>query len=134
MSTTGNKGEWSEFYTFIKILSDKYLHAADEDLNIIEQVFYPVLKVIRKEAETGKQEYIIDNNTDKIEIIDEQIMLTQKGVKAFYQAKVKEFRQRSTNINLGRGSVFKGLFFLIVIILIILVIIFAPQINSWLIS
>ena len=30
--TKGNKGEWSEFYAFIKILTDKKVFAADENL------------------------------------------------------------------------------------------------------
>jgi len=35
-----NRGEWSEVYAFMKILSDGYLYAADADLNKIESVFF----------------------------------------------------------------------------------------------
>jgi len=52
----GNKGEWSEFYTFVKILVDKKIIGADQDLEKIEAVFFPVLKIIREESE-GKAEY-----------------------------------------------------------------------------
>lgn len=52
----GNKGEWSEFYTFIKLLAEKQLNAADEDLQKIQDIFYPVLKIIREEA-SGKIDY-----------------------------------------------------------------------------
>ncbi|NLB89535.1 MAG: HpaII family restriction endonuclease, partial [Syntrophomonadaceae bacterium] len=38
---TGNKGEWSEVYTFFKLLSDGRLYAADADLNKIEDIYYP---------------------------------------------------------------------------------------------
>src|SRR3989344_8551089 len=53
---TGNKGEWSEFYAFIKLLVDKKNIGADEDLEKIEAVFFPILKIIREETE-GKSEY-----------------------------------------------------------------------------
>jgi type II restriction enzyme len=52
----GNKGEWSEFYTFLKLLSEKQLNGADENLQKIQDVFYPILKIIREEA-TGKMDY-----------------------------------------------------------------------------
>ncbi len=54
----GNKGEWSEIYAFLKILSDKVLYAADENLNKIEDKYLDVLKIIREEKSriTGKKE------------------------------------------------------------------------------
>ena len=52
----GNKGEWSEFYTFIKLLADQQLNAADENLNEIKEIFYPILKIIRQEA-IGRVDY-----------------------------------------------------------------------------
>jgi type II restriction enzyme len=70
MAIKGNKGEWSEFYAFIKILADRFLHAADEDLNVLEQVFYPVYKIIREEAAQGKLEYDIKDDSETIKIID----------------------------------------------------------------
>ncbi len=69
-----------------------------------------------------------------IENVDEQLVLTNKGLKAFYRAKVKEFRQRSENVNVGGPSIIKGASCIIFIALLILLIIFAPQINSWLIN
>ncbi|MFC2009751.1 HpaII family restriction endonuclease [Chloroflexota bacterium] len=56
---TGNKGEWSEIYAFLKLLSEGKLHAADEDLNRIPGIFYPIMKIIREEV-GGKLEYIRD--------------------------------------------------------------------------
>jgi HpaII restriction endonuclease. len=32
MKLRGNKGEWSEIYTFLKLLADGKLYAADENL------------------------------------------------------------------------------------------------------
>ena len=47
---TGNKGDWSEIYALFKLLSDKQLFAGDEDLNKVEELFYPIIKIIRKES------------------------------------------------------------------------------------
>ncbi|MFX1590229.1 MAG: hypothetical protein ACFFC1_19005, partial [Promethearchaeota archaeon] len=69
-----------------------------------------------------------------IENINEQLVLTNKGLKAFYRAKVKEFRQRSENVNVGGPAIIKSASCIIFIVLIILLIIFAPQINSWLLN
>ena len=62
----GNKGEWSEFYTFIKLLVDKKITGADQDLKKIEAVFFPILKIIREESE-GKSEYELQDG-DKVKI------------------------------------------------------------------
>ncbi|MFX1322461.1 MAG: cation diffusion facilitator family transporter [Promethearchaeota archaeon] len=67
-----------------------------------------------------------------IEVLDEKLILTRKGLYGFYRAKVKEFKQRSTNIELGRHKIFKSLSCIIFLALLVLLIIFAPQINSWL--
>lgn len=45
-----NKGEWSEIYTFAYLLSSGILYAADEDLNRVEDVFFPVIRIIREET------------------------------------------------------------------------------------
>ncbi len=64
----GNKGEWSEFYTFLKLLSEKQLDGADENLQKIQDIFYPILKIAREEA-TGKMSYeFADDN--KVRVID----------------------------------------------------------------
>lgn len=47
---TGNKGEWSEIYALFKLLGDKQLFAGDEDLNKVEELFYPIIKIIRNES------------------------------------------------------------------------------------
>ena len=35
----GNKGEWSEIYTLLKLLGEEKLHAADENLEKIDDVY-----------------------------------------------------------------------------------------------
>ena len=42
---TGNKGEWSEIYTLLKILADKEIYAGDGDLNKIEDLIFPVIRI-----------------------------------------------------------------------------------------
>lgn len=68
---TGNKGEWSEFYAFLKILSEGKLFAADKDLEKIPTKYFDVLKVIREEAKIGKKTYDIFDHPGKIFIFDE---------------------------------------------------------------
>ena len=37
---TGNKGEWSEVYTLLKVISDKQLFAGDSNLNKFKPCFF----------------------------------------------------------------------------------------------
>jgi hypothetical protein len=66
-----------------------------------------------------------------IEVLDNKLVLTLKGLKIFYKAKVSEYRERAYNINLGVRFRWQNLICIIFIALFILTIIFAPQINSW---
>ncbi len=56
MALSGNKGEWSEIYVLLKLLADGKLYAGDECLNKLEEIFYPILKVIREDD--NKYEYV----------------------------------------------------------------------------
>ncbi len=67
---TANKGEWSEFYAFVKILTDGKVFTADKNLNILKDHFHIVLKIIRQEA-VGKKYYDISKNDGKVVISDE---------------------------------------------------------------
>lgn len=55
---SGNKGDWSEVYALFKLLGDGKLYAGDADLNKLETLFYPIVKIIRKEV-SGRVEYQI---------------------------------------------------------------------------
>ncbi|MBD3255487.1 MAG: HpaII family restriction endonuclease [Candidatus Lokiarchaeota archaeon] len=68
----GNRGEWSEIYVFFKLLADGKLFAADENLNKLTNIFYPIIKIIRNEV-NGKWEYyrnssikIVEASTQKL--------------------------------------------------------------------
>lgn len=58
---TGNKGEWSEIYALFKVLSDKKLYSGDADLKKAEELFYPIIKIIRSES-GGNFEYEINGD------------------------------------------------------------------------
>lgn len=63
---TGNIGEWSEIYVFLKLLADGRLNASDANLDAIPNVYYPIIKILRQE--NGKsREYKINGN---IKIVD----------------------------------------------------------------
>ena len=40
---SGNKGEWSELYAFMKLLSQGRVYAANEQVEKIDEVYYPIL-------------------------------------------------------------------------------------------
>jgi type II restriction enzyme len=63
---TGNKGEWSEFYTFLKIIADRQLVGADENLIQLQEIFYPVLKIIRNEASGQRGYEFVDDRRVRI--------------------------------------------------------------------
>ncbi len=54
--TTGNKGEWSELYTLLRLAADGRLYAADADINKIESIYYDITKLIRHQTD-GVWEY-----------------------------------------------------------------------------
>jgi hypothetical protein len=86
---TGNKGEWSEIYVFLKLLAEGKLNAADANLNAIPGVYYPIIKILRQEA-AEKREFvingsieIIDGNTDKKVLTVSVLDFIQKSQELF---------------------------------------------------
>lgn len=58
---TGNKGEWSEVYTLLKIIADRQLFAGDSNLNKLENLIFPIIKVLRDES-NGTFEFSYEND------------------------------------------------------------------------
>jgi len=58
---TGNKGEWSEIYALFKLLGDGKLYPGDSEVRKIQHLVYPILKILRTEA-NGRFEYSIKDN------------------------------------------------------------------------
>jgi len=71
MKLTKNKGEWSELYAFLKLLSLGKLYAADENVNRIDSIYFPVLRIIREEERLGQLDFVISNSTGDVSILAE---------------------------------------------------------------
>ena len=65
---SGNKGEWSELYAFMKLLSQGRVYAANEKVEKIDEVYYPILKIMREENKGEVIDYVIHNDRIDIEI------------------------------------------------------------------
>lgn len=58
MVLKGNKGEWSELYTFFKLLADGRLYCGDGQLNRYDDKFYPILEIFRDDS-MDRNAYIV---------------------------------------------------------------------------
>jgi len=65
---SGNKGEWSELYAFFKLLADGKIYGADENINLVEEVCYAIIKILREESNSN-YEYLVDRY---VSIIDSE--------------------------------------------------------------
>lgn len=101
MAKTGNKGEWSEIYTLFKLLGDKQVFAGDANLNRIEALFYPIIKILRSEND-GNHEYMIDNKANLIFISDNNKKLFEIPILTFR----KQATQLLSEIKSAQGSSF----------------------------
>lgn len=50
MALSGNKGEWSEIYTLLKVIGDKQLYAGDSRLDKVVHLVFPIIRVLREES------------------------------------------------------------------------------------
>ncbi len=88
----GNKGEWSEIYTLLKIISDKKLFAGDRDLNKIESVVFPIIHILRDEF-NGTNVYSYETDIVLIKGSEEEFRIPLNAFKvnaAILLAKLKE--------------------------------------------
>jgi len=107
---TGNKGEWSEIYALFKLLGDKQLFAGDADLNKVEELFYPIIKIIRNES-GGNFEYalnddlvIISGGEEELRIqvstfIDQSVILLAKIKESTGAFSIPEIEEFMTAVN-----------------------------------
>lgn len=58
----GNVGEWSEIYTLIRLLGDGRLYAGDENMEKIENLFYPIIMILRQEVDNALNYVCKDKN------------------------------------------------------------------------
>ena len=97
--SSGNKGEWSEIYTLFKLLGDTKLFSGDADLNKVEELFYPIVKIIRTES-GGNFEYEVDGN-----------LILISGSKELLKIPVKKFQEQASillqKIKSSTGAAFR---------------------------
>lgn len=105
MEKGNNKGEWSEFYAFLKILDERKIFAADKNLEIIDGKFFVFHKIIREEKDESTKIYDISQSATQVLITDEDgrllkefktDSLKEKTLKIF--EKIKNEKSRSFNI------------------------------------
>ncbi|GIM57176.1 type II restriction endonuclease HpaII [Capnocytophaga canimorsus] len=88
----GNKGEWSEVYTLLKLIADQKLLAGDSNLNQVENLIFPIVKVLRDESNGtfefsyNKDIVIIKNDKEEFRITIEEF----KNRAHFLLTKLKE--------------------------------------------
>jgi len=83
---TGNKGEWSEIYTLLKIISDRKLFAGDSDLNKIESLIFPIIKILRDES-NGTYEYAYDSD-----------LVIIKGNEEEFRFPITQFQEKAVSL------------------------------------
>lgn len=90
-----NRGEWTELYVLMKLLADRKLQVCDSDLEKIEDVYYPIIKIFKDSIYDNELEFSVEdtikitlNDKKKIEIeIIEFIKNAEKILNA-----IKEYR------------------------------------------
>lgn len=80
---TGNKGEWSEIYALFKLLGDKVLHPGNSEIKKLENLVYPILKILRSEV-NGNFEYSIEDD-----------IVVVSGKKEVLRIPISEFQERA---------------------------------------
>jgi hypothetical protein len=97
---TGNKGEWSEIYTLFKLLGDKQLFLGNKEIEKLEGIVYPILRVLRTEN-NGDFEYSIKDEIILISGGEEvlKIAITEFKEKAkFLLKKIKSNKERTFSV------------------------------------
>ena len=120
---TGNKGEWSEIYVFLKLLGDGCLYAADENLNKLEVLSFPItaIKKDNKLFQRNREERkinIIDGRTKQViislyqsEFIEKSNILLERikqGEGSFNVSEIEQFMNRINVLSLKSPSTSKG--------------------------
>ena len=72
---TGNKGEWSEIYALLKLLGEGVVYAGDENLNKINDLFYPIIMILRQEKD-GNYNYRLEDKNISIQTPSGEVLLT----------------------------------------------------------
>ncbi len=72
---TGNKGEWSEVYTLLKLLGEGKLHKGDLHLERVPNFFYPIVNIIRHELDK-RIDFVIDRDAVNVSFGDTELTIS----------------------------------------------------------
>ncbi|MCL1878782.1 MAG: HpaII family restriction endonuclease [Defluviitaleaceae bacterium] len=99
MAIEVNKGEWSEGYAFLKLLSDGKLYAADENKARIRDKYFPIIRILRE-----GHEYLPNATSSNVDIYLNDVKILTLPMDDFKAAAQDMF------IDIGRLSKGKGSF------------------------
>jgi len=101
MMRENNKGEWSEFYVFLKILEDRKLFSADKNLEIIDEEFFIFHKIVRDDKDESCKIYDLSKSETQVLITNgagktlkefDSSTLKEKSIKIFERIRDEEGR------------------------------------------
>ena len=84
MNLKGNKGEWSEIYTLLKLLADRQIYVGDSNLNKIENLIFPIVKILRDET-NGTYEFSYNHD-----------IVVIKGKELEFRVPLQEFKNQAS--------------------------------------
>ena len=103
MPITGNKGEWSEIYALFKLLGDGEVCAGDANMQKINNLIYPIIKIIREEQNRNIYEYSPDKlGTSLVTIEENGVEILQMPMTDF----LAQAQQLLSDIRNGSGAAF----------------------------
>ncbi len=104
-----NKGDWSEFYVLVYLIGESELYAADEHLQRITRMCFPIIRIIRKEDKNVEIDFMVKNDT--LVEISKNSSLCKTMTKEEFKAEAKLLLQdilsaRGRQFSINHGEVF----------------------------
>ncbi len=94
-----NKGDWSELYVLLYLLGTRELYAADERLDRIGSVCFPIKKIMRDDVQGRHIDFVLEGSGGVSIYLDEKL---------YREMKSKEFKEEAValyrDILCGTGS------------------------------
>lgn len=109
-----NKGDWSEFYVLVYLLGMRKLFTADESLNKIENLFFPIKRIIRKEEEDREIEFVLNSSSDVSVVLNKIIAktMTSQDFKDEASLLLRDIPTGNSSFVLSHGEEFLNSIFL----------------------
>jgi len=85
MRITGNKGEWSELYVLVELLHTGKLYAADENVQRIKDIYFPILRILRKKDTPEQVDFVLRDGDVDVFLSGEKISSLSQA----YLARIK---------------------------------------------